>query len=394
MKLKIFFIVSAFMSLPQVSCSSYFSSQLVDTSQKIGESLAKEALQLGKAGFLKLLQATSQELKTLPTPAPVIIKETTGSILSYFTPENIRPWMDLGVGVAIIYSMVVGVDKLFPQENIEATTYKNINHTWGGTLPEEFNEILDSAKHYAALREKGLLCHNGYLFHGPPGTGKTFLVKILSEKLGIPLIETNSGQFLSKYQGSANTKLTAIIKKARSCRSMFYHVRVKNPFSCIVFIDEIDGLTNTVTIENGEADRFVKDFQAILTDPANNDILFICATNFYEKVGAALKRDGRLVPIQFKLPNEETRKALLITLLAKCRITQDHEFENILKKVKGFSPATLEEMIKRAARNDLLKKLNLKDSSFFAELEKLLTERTQQETQSDALPEGAQLMYM
>jgi ATP-dependent 26S proteasome regulatory subunit len=183
------------------------------------------------------------------------------------------------------------------------------------------------------------------------------------------------------------------LAKARSFRPRSYPNQSK-PFSCIFFIDEIDGLQrNRSGIGNGEEDRFMNDFLAAITDPQNSDILFIGATNFIEKIDPALQRDGRLVPIEFKLPSEEVRTELLNTILAKYKITESFNLKDLLKKTERLSPATLEEIIKRAKRTTVIETKDGVSCSFFEELEKLLDQRKQEESQRDPLPENVQGMY-
>ncbi len=400
MKSKIFVM---FLSITSLSQASYVVSTLkfdtfipnITTLKEVGKKELKELG--GKVATTALVES----IQSLRTAALETMRDTSKSIINSCTVENYdiygTRFLQSASSVAMIYYLLYGINRLGSNGEIEAITWKNISSQWGGPLPKEFEEILKAEKHHATLKKEGLSCHNGYLFHGEPGTGKTFFARVLSDKLGTPLIETNSGQFLSLFQGSGNKKLETILKKARSLRPKFYQSQSK-PFSCIVFIDEIDGLQrNRPGVgSNGEEDRFMNDFLAIITDPQNSDILFIGATNSIKKIDEALKRDGRLVPIKFELPSDEIRTAILTTIFKKYKITEPFEAKDLLEKTKGFSSATLEEMVKRATINALINQLEEAPTSFFGEFEKLLAERKQQEIQKDApeaMSDATRMMY-
>ncbi len=407
MKSKLFIILCTLTSFQQASCS-----MLPLFENEFGE-LFPSPTELTQMAAAEVASEVAQELKRLLDRSIIEVARDkvrdvahgvwnsafSHAISNACSVENFdiygRRALDAALTAATIYAILKSLNGFGSGDTIKAITWKNISNTWGGPLPKEFEETLKAIKNYRVLQQAGVPSHNGYLFHGVPGTGKTFLVRVLSEKLQIPLIETNSGQFLGMFQGSGNRKLAAVFAKARSLRPKFY--QRARPFTCIVFIDEIDGLQrNRAGLGNGEEDRFMNAFLAAITDPQNSDILFIGATNFIENIDPALKRDGRLVPIKFELPSDETRKDLVAVVLNKYKAVLNEEIlsmKDLLQKTKSFSSATLDEIIKRAVRNNLINKAENPVSSFSLELKNLIEERKQQESQRDALPDGAQGLY-
>ena len=68
------------------------------------------------------------------------------------------------------------------------------------------------------------------MLHGPPGTGKTSLVKYMAAAFELPLFSIRPGDVLSKWSGAAEKTLKAIFEAAKEMSP-----------SCI-FIDECDSL--------------------------------------------------------------------------------------------------------------------------------------------------------
>ena len=222
---------------------------------------------------------------------------------------------------------------------------KKSETNWIGQLPESLETLLKQTNHYKELKECGLAPSNGFLLHGKPGTGKTLAVRELAKRLNLPLIETNSGQFMGAYQGSANAKLEKIMQEANT------HPE-RTPFKCIVFIDELDGFKRHRGSSNGEEDRFMSDLLSILTNKENESILFIGATNYIEEIDEALKRSGRLVPLEMELPNDQTRMALVCGTLERLKHELDQQIltlEDIVSQTKGFSHADIISLLEKAA---------------------------------------------
>ena len=71
------------------------------------------------------------------------------------------------------------------------------------------------------------------LLHGPPGTGKTTLSRMLASELAIPFIEASHSQLLSKYIGSAERYVVSLFSALGSA-----------PEGGVLFFDEIDSLTS------------------------------------------------------------------------------------------------------------------------------------------------------
>lgn len=87
--------------------------------------------------------------------------------------------------------------------------------------------------HPEAFERIGMECPKGALLHGPPGVGKTLLVRSVAEATGATLLAISGSDVFDAYLGESEQNLRRVFQEATS-------VALKRP--CILFIDEIDSL--------------------------------------------------------------------------------------------------------------------------------------------------------
>jgi len=155
-------------------------------------------------------------------------------------------------------------------------------------------------KYPEKFRKLGLPPIKGLLLHGPPGCGKTFLVKVAAGEFNIPLITASPAVILSKYLGEAEKKI----------RELFECAYRMSP--CIVFIDEVDKLLpaeshGTDAIKRVEA-QILQELDGVR---AKSGYIFIMATNEPWNLNPALIRMGRVSQyVYVPPPNAEVRRKL------------------------------------------------------------------------------------
>jgi hypothetical protein len=224
-------------------------------------------------------------------------------------------------------------------------TLSSAGELWAGPLPPELEQVIDHHIHYEKFRPFNLTPTHGYLFYGPPGTGKTLLAEILAQRLRIPLLKDTSGNFFTMWQGSGNVHFSDLLRKAHS-----FPQPKKGYFKCIIFVDEIDGITSRAESFNREEVRLAEQLLTAITAPENNTILFIGATNLFSSIDKALIRPGRLIPIYIGPPNVLTRKALFQSYFKKHHITFTlPSLDLLVEESEGLSCAE----IKHAIENGL-----------------------------------------
>ncbi len=125
----------------------------------------------------------------------------------------------------------------------------------------------------------------GVLLYGPPGGGKTYLMRALAGTGRLNVFVVKGAELLDKYVGESE----------RAVRELFR--RAADAAPALVFLDEVDALAprRGGSTDSGVADRVVA---ALLTelDGAEplRDVVVLGATNRPELIDPALLRPGRL----------------------------------------------------------------------------------------------------
>lgn len=125
-----------------------------------------------------------------------------------------------------------------------------------------------------------LLTPRGFLFTGPPGTGKTSGAKYLAQQLKVPLYRLDMGMVLSKWAGESDARLMAALKQADSFEP------------CVLLLDEVEKLFE-VNDQSGIVTRLLGSLLWWLQEHSST-VLVIMTTNAQDKLPPELFRAGRI----------------------------------------------------------------------------------------------------
>jgi transitional endoplasmic reticulum ATPase len=150
--------------------------------------------------------------------------------------------------------------------------------------------VVHKYKNETLSNDLGLKRCNLLLFHGRPGTGKTFVAKAIAGELGFPLISVNAKDI---HRGGSFYSLEAFTEMGKRYRN------------CVIFIDEAEKLFGNGRFE--EDNPFLGEFHACLDGADGREIrsVFILAINDISRFGETLL--DRFVRIKFELPEYEER---------------------------------------------------------------------------------------
>lgn len=212
-----------------------------------------------------------------------------------------------------------GLDDVIGHEKIKAMLRKNLIEP----LKKENLDKLDN---------NNLTIENGFLFYGPPGCGKTFLIKALAKELGLELKELDKIEDLEKIKKDAKNKFKGSKKPT------------------LVLIDNIDE-----KIDKRKTDTIAD----MISDCAQNGVILIAATNKYEEL------DNRFTGstcfnqiIEVPLPSYEDRILIIKSVLDKCKKdmnTQisEEDIQALAKSTSGFSNEAITYVVSKGIKEEL-----------------------------------------
>lgn len=239
-------------------------------------------------------------------------------------------------------------------------------------IKDKISQAIEWPFHYPEFFNKfNLSAPKGIMLAGPPGVGKTLLVKALANKIKVNFISIKGPELLSKWVGESEKGIRKIFLKARQAAP------------CIIFFDEIDSLVPARGGHNNEViDRVVSQFLTELDGIQElENVIVIGATNRLDILDNALLRPGRFdLVLEIPLPDKKARLEIL-KIHSKNLPIKDFNLSNIIVATEGLSGADLslicrqatlkafERFIKRNKQPNNLKDFYLNESDFRAALE-------------------------
>jgi transitional endoplasmic reticulum ATPase len=180
---------------------------------------------------------------------------------------------------------------------------------------------------------------NGILLFGPPGNGKTLLMRgIANDMGGVNMFEINGASLASYGLESAAAKIKEIFNSAR-----------ENAPS-IIFIDEIEGIIPKRRGASEAATRITVEMLSELDGLKKlSGVVVIAASNIPQMLDPAILRPGRFDKLIFiKPPNEKNRKEMLVQYLGNVPLEKNLDLEEIAKDTEGFTGADIANICREA----------------------------------------------
>ncbi len=189
----------------------------------------------------------------------------------------------------------------------------------------------------------GIKPPSGILLFGPPGTGKTMLMRALARELKFNFIEVKCSQILSQWYGESEKNLVEVFVNARKTAPT------------ILFFDEIDAIGKKRD-EAGMDEVTPRVLTAMLQEmdgavKSKSSVIVIGATNIPNKLDAALLRPGRFDKIIYMhLPDAEGRKQIFEVSAKGIPLAPDIDYGLLARKTNRFSGADIKNVVTEAKR--------------------------------------------
>ncbi|OBI90546.1 AAA family ATPase [Mycobacterium sp. 1245805.9] len=213
--------------------------------------------------------------------------------------------------------------------------------------------VLWPLQHPDTFARLGVDPPRGVLLYGPPGCGKTFIVRALASTGQLSVHAVKGSELMDKWVGSSEKAVRELFRRARDSAPS------------LVFLDEVDALAprRGQTFDSGVTDRVVA---ALLTeldgiDPLR-DVVVLGATNRPDLIDPALLRPGRLERLVFvEPPDAAARGEILRTAGKSIPLSDDVDLDAVAASLDGYSAADCVALLREAALTAMRRSLDASD---------------------------------
>ncbi|MFG3341597.1 AAA family ATPase [Glycomyces sp. NPDC048151] len=237
--------------------------------------------------------------------------------------ESVRPTSMSGDSVELGGLTLADVGGM---EDLKQTLTETV--LWPLTYPDAFTRL-------------GIEAPRGILLYGPPGCGKTYIVRAVAGEGHANVLSVKGSELLNKWVGESE----------KNVRELFRRARQASP--TLMFFDELDALAPVrgAGTDGGTADRVVA---ALLTEldgaESLRDVVVVGATNRPDMIDPALLRPGRLERLVYVPPPDSQGRADILRANAKnVPFADDVNLDEVADELWLYSAADCAALVREAA---------------------------------------------
>lgn len=180
----------------------------------------------------------------------------------------------------------------------------------------------------------------GILIYGPPGCGKTLLLRAVAGEVPCNFLSVGLHEIFDPYFGSTERNLHQIFETARANAP------------CVLVFDDLDSMAqDRRNVRESQLRNLVNQFLHEMDGMRgeNQRVLVIGATNQPWSLDPAFRRPGRFDQAILVPPPDAPARAQIITLLAKDKPISNLDVAALVEASSGFSGADMKWVFDRAA---------------------------------------------
>jgi transitional endoplasmic reticulum ATPase len=190
--------------------------------------------------------------------------------------------------------------------------------------------------------------------YGPPGCGKTYIVRALANETGVNFISVKGPEILSKWVGESEQRLRNIFRRA------------KQVAPSIILFDEIDAIAprRGMSVGTRVTEQVVSQ---LLTEMSGieemKDVVVMATTNRPDIMDSALLRPGRFDRLIYVPAPEEKAREEIFKIHTKNMPLKSVDLKKLAKDTKGYSGADIEALVREAALFALRKSMKREEKA-------------------------------
>lgn len=238
--------------------------------------------------------------------------------------------------------------------------------------------VVAPLQNLAGVARLGIAPARGVLLYGPPGMGKSLLVRLAADAAGAKLISFSAPEILASGFEAAPRLLRDASKQARQSAP------------AILFLNELDLLAPARVANSAEPQRCEALVSSLLVEldrlSETKGVVLIAATGRPNSIEPALLRPGRLDElIYMPVTDAAGRAAILAIQTDGVKLGNDVDLAALAARADRFTAADLDDLIRRAGlyalkQSDSAKAITLADfDAAFGNTQASVTEAMEKE---------------